>query len=117
MNTIVKGLRGISNNAPDYAIFGKPVSLRGLGTTYYPNTGDIVNVLTDVVGKKADGTGYVIKPGSYFTPNVVQIETASVGKNYLKINDGTDNSPIYATYLDNKDSFEMANSINQWAFK
>lgn len=115
MSTIVKGLRGIAAT-PDYAVLGKPASLRGLGATYYPNTGDVVNVLADVVGKKTDGKQYVIKAGSFFTPNVVQIETSSVAKNYLKINDGTDNSPIYATYLDNKDSFELANFINKKLF-
>lgn len=103
---MVQSLRGIEAR-----------NLRGLGTTYYPNTGDIVNVLADVIGKKTDGTQYVIKAGTYFTPNVVEIETSSVAKNYLKINDGTDNSPIYAPYLDNQNSFELANALNQWAFK
>lgn len=117
MNTIVKGLRGVGRNSNPLPLHGQVKSLRGLGDTYYPITGDIVNVLADVIGKKTDGTQYVIKAGSFWTPNVVQIETSSVAKNYLKINDGTDNSPIYATYLDNKDSFELANSLNTYLFK
>ena len=91
--------------------------LRGLGDVYTPTTGDVVNVLNDIVGKDANGNDYTIKAGSFFTPNVVMIQGASPSGNTLQINDGTSYSPITTTYTDNQNSFELANFINKFLFK
>jgi len=81
---------------------------------YTPNIGDVVNVLTEMVGIDKDGHPYTLAASGWLSKNVVQIEGNS--NDVITLNDGTASSPIKIVHAP-ANAFEPANFINAYAFK